>query len=200
MRKILILLTLQLFFIAKAFSFNVLCEEAGENIEIFLNASIGRMVSITNNKATKERKSEEMYEVIKSCIDVTKVAKRVIGRAKWQELTESEQENFIKEYPKYFIGVFRDIILASMTGTKEYTYKPGKAENSFDVTFVSHKSPANNFTINLLLDKKDGHYVIVDGKFAEISVLQSQKNMFDRLYDTDKQVIKNFKAEYYIKK
>lgn len=200
MRKILILLTLQLFFITKAFSFNLLCEEAGENIEMFLNASIGRMIAITNNKASKEHKSEEMYEVIQNCVDVTKVAKRVVGRAKWQELTESEQENFIKEYPKYFIGVFRDIILASITGTKEYIYKAGKAENTFDVTFISYKSPENNFTVNLLLEKKDGHYVIIDGKFSEISVLQSQKNMFDRLYDSNKQVIKNFKAEYYIKK
>lgn len=201
MKKVLFLSLLQFFFLGNLFAqFHGSCKEAGDNLEDFFSASIGRIIMITNSRIVTEAKNEQLYNLIQECIDVEKVSKRVIGRSKWDELSDDEKRNFLQEYPKYFVGIFRDIVLSAITGTKNYTYKESKVKGTYDVKFVSSTSADKDFTISLVIDKKDGRYAIIDGKFSEVSVLQSQKNMFDRLYDQNKKVIKEFKAENYIPK
>ena len=155
------------------------------------------IVSITLSRIAPHAQDEKMEQLLVECVDVTKVSKRVLGRAKWEELSKEQQANFLKEYPRYFFSTFKDIIISSLSGTSSVTVKPTSIKNVYEATFINGKEPIK---INLTLEQKDGFYKITDGAYNNVSVVDTQRNSFDMMYEKDKNAIKNFKAEKYMPK
>lgn len=155
------------------------------------------IVMVTLSRIAPEFRDQKIEELLIECIDVTKVSKRVLGRAKWSELSQEQQDNFLKEYPHYFFHTFKDIIISSLTNVQDVTVKPTSINNVYQATFKTNKEP---ISINLTLEEKNGFYKITDGAYQNVSVVETQRNSFDMMYEKDKNVIKNFKASKYINK
>ena len=177
--------------------------EESRKIEInrLLDVSIGGIVSIANHKSSLNEQRSEMYKLIQNNVAVEVFAKRVIGRSRWNELTCNEQKNFLAEYPKYFVGFFRDIIIASISNVKTYTTNEVQGiKNTYKVAFSSNKPGNKDLIIEIVVLESCNSFKILDGVFENISILKSQQDNFDRLYSEDKNIFKTFKAEDYIPK
>ena len=98
--KIILFISLFISLIGSAFAN---CEKAGLNYEEFLNETTKKMISAANSTKNYNEKINELKVAIDACVDVEKISKRVLGRAKWQGLSTQEQGNFIEEYKKYFV-------------------------------------------------------------------------------------------------
>jgi ABC-type transporter MlaC component len=195
-----ILLTLIYFIFAFKSSLAESCLDAQNDYEKFLNSSIGEMIHIAKIKVSPEIQGEMMEKLLFECVDIEKVSKRVLGRVKWQELTEEEKENFLREYPKYFISTFKDTILVALNGIESFNARKLRDGNSYVVSLKYADKSKKDIEIVLDLEQKEDKLKITDGKFAELSIVSSQRQMFDRLYDKNPRVIKEFKAEKYLTK
>lgn len=172
------------------------CDNNSDAIDVATYASKS-IVAITLSRIAPHAQDERMEQLLVECVDVTKVSKRVLGRAKWEELSKEQQDNFLKEYPHYFFYTFKDIIISSLSGTSSVTVKPTSIQNVYEATFATGAEPIK---INLTLEQKGGFYKITDGAYNNVSVVDTQRNSFDMIYEKDKNAIKNFKAEKYITK
>jgi ABC-type transporter MlaC component len=195
-----ILLALIYFIFAFKSSLAESCLDAQNDYEKFLNASIGRMINIAKIKVSPEMQEKMMEKLLFECVDIEKVSKRVLGRAKWQELTKEEKDNFLMEYPKYFISNFKDIVLVALNGIESFNTRKLGEGNSHIVSLKYADKSKKDIEIVLEIEEKEGKLKITDGKFAELSIVTSQRQMFDRLYDQNSKVIKEFKAEKYLTK
>jgi ABC-type transporter MlaC component len=196
-RKFLFIITLLALFktsLADGYS------NAKTDYEKFLNESVGRMLRISKMKTSSERQAEEMENLLFECVDIEKASKRVLGRAKWQTLNEDEQKTFLVEYPKYFISSFKDIILIALQGVEDFKSRKLGNQNSFLISLQYADKSKKNLEIVLDIEEKNGELKITDGKFAEISIINSQRQMFAMLYDQNPKSIKEFRAEKYITK
>ena len=198
--KIFIYIALFFTSFANVFGEGTNCISAGLNEDKFFQASVGEVVKISRVKISKQAQNRELEELISECFDVEKVSKRVLGRAKWEELSKAQQENFIKEYKIYFVSVFSDTVLASVQGVQSYSFRKTNIENNYQINFVSSNKEKKELSIILVVEKMDNMLKIIDGKFSEVSIVSSQRQMFDRLYDENQNVIKEFKAANYINK
>ena len=176
------------------------CRNVKTDYEKFLNESVGRMLNISKSRVSPERQAEAMEGILFECVDVEKVSKRVLGRAKWQELNEGEQKTFLVEYPKYFINNFKDLILTTLTGIETFPSRKLGTGNSYAVSLKYADKSKKDLEIVLDIEEKNGELKITDGKFAEVSIIASQKQMFERLYDQNPNSIREFRAEKYITK
>lgn len=198
--KVFIYITLFFTSFVNAFGEDTNCISAGLNEDRFFQASVGEVIKISRVKISKQAQNRELEELISECFNVEKVSKRVLGRAKWEELSKAQQENFIKEYEIYFVSVFSDTVLASVQGVQSYSFRKANIENNYQINFVSSNKEKKELSIILVVEKMGNLLKIIDGKFAEVSIVASQRQMFDRLYDENQNVIKEFKAANYINK
>lgn len=180
------------------------CAKMGLSYKDFFDETVKKMIDVSNSSLSQNGKISELKKTLEACVDVVKISKRVLGRAKWNELGESKesnlQERFVEEYKKYFIFSFGEMIIASLKDVNNFTFKQVANSNIFNVTLHFKSEPKKTLTIGIMIESQDDILKIVDGKFADVSFVQTQRDMFNRLYDENKESIKNFKAENYIKR
>ena len=186
--------------LANKTDFKGTCQEAGSNIEHFLSASIGKIITISQLRIAPDLQNKKLEQTLFDCVDVVKVSKRVLGRAKWNSLTAQEQKHFLHEYPIYFVHLFKDITLKSIEGVKSFDYKKSNIRNMYDISLQFHDSQKQPILIQLRIETKDNMLKITDGQFLQVSIIGSQRQMFDRLYDANPNVLKNFNAKDYFNK
>ncbi len=178
----------------------ITCTEAKMDEKLFFDASFGAMINVAKSRISPSMQNQKIEQILFDCVDVEKVSKRVLGRAKWQELSEDEKRKFLIEYPKYFIETFKDITLASLAGVEDFSFRRIGTTSSYVVSLKYAEKSQKNLELVMNIEEKNGSLKITDGKFAEISILTLQKQMFDRLYDFNPNVIKEFRAVNYITK
>jgi hypothetical protein len=188
-------IVLALLFSFKIVFANSTCRDAGLNINKFMDASVGQMLVISKMKIAPEAQNQKLEELIASCVSVDKVSKRVLGRAKWATLNKAQQDNFLKEYPKYFVKVFREVTVSTLSSIQSYSFRRGAMDNTYDVTFIPLNKNTNPFILTLTIEPQGEYLEITNGEAFNVSILNSQRQMFDRLNDQNPNIIKTFNAE-----
>lgn len=176
------------------------CQSAKLNIDNFLSASIGKMIKVSQMRIAPNIQDSKLEQILSDCVDISKVSKRVLGRAKWNSLTEKEQQNFLTQYPIYFIKLFRNVILQSIKGVQTFELQGNKVKNNYDILLKFYDKNKQPIKIILRIEQKNNQFKITDGEFLNVSVVSSQRQMFDRINDENPKAIKNFKASDYFEK
>ena len=199
MKKLVLLFVIMFKLAFASEEFRGSCRDAKLNIANFITASVGQLLTISKLRIAVEMQNAKLEKVIEDCTDVIKVSKRVLGRAKWNSLNDAQQENFLKQYPIYFITVFRDITLQALNGVKTFSFKPNGIENKYDIILEFYDKDKEPIIFTLRIEENDGYLKITDGEFLGVSVVSSQRDMFDRLYSENPNSIKNFNFKQFSK-
>lgn len=176
------------------------CLDAKLDYQKFLDLTVGEIISISNSSKNIETKKMQISNLIQTCADISKIIKQIVGRARWKELSENEQNHFIKEYSQYLVDTFGQMAMASTNGVKNFTFKQNNTTSTVNIFFHHKDRTKEVLQVEMVIEDQNGILKIVDGKFVELSLVQSQRSMIDRLYDEDKNAIRNFKASNYLKK
>lgn len=195
--KILFIIAL-LFKISSSHANYKSCSEAGLNIQKFIESSLGQMLRISKLKIAPEMQNQQIQEIIANCTDAQKVSKRVLGRRKWHNLNAEQQKNFLQQYPIYFIDIFKNVTLSALKGVKMFNIEDGSITNSYDIILIFNDPNKKPLSFTLLIEKRKDRLYITDGQFLDVSIVAAQRDMFDRIYEQNPDMIKNFNAKKFL--
>lgn len=176
-----------------------LCADAGTDVNKFLQSSISAMLSISQSRLSPDLQDAKLKQIIAECTDSIKVSKRVLGRRKWLNLNQEEQKNFLSEYPIYFIKIFKDITLNALKGVKSFEIDQSSVQNTYTIILDFIDNNQNQLSFNLIIEEKKGRLYITDGQFFNVSIVGAQRDMFDRIYEQNPNIIKYFNAKEFLK-
>ena len=168
-------------FIVFLLSLNV--ANSSERPDDFLKESVKEVSLLVSQNKDRFEQDEtflrmKMNEVVMPKLDITLMAKIILGKKIWTQMENSQKDNFVDAFKYKMTSTYMKSITVFDGEKIEFLpYKPGKKDN---LAFVKSKyiMPSGDIEVNYRLIRKDEGWKVYDIIFDGISLMKNYRTDF----------------------